>query len=79
MKRLEGWAKTPLDHSQILDVAEITGQIQIAISRRDASGEAYVVARSIWIFINIKNKWALIIRSMFQKTGEISYPTGQKT
>lgn len=56
MKRLEGWAKTPLDHSQILDVAENTGQIQIAISRRDASGEAYGVARSIWIFINIKNK-----------------------
>ena len=78
MKRLEDWVETTLDFSQVLDATENTVWIQIEISRRNSSGEAYGVARGIWIFTKIEDKWALKIRSMFQKTGKVSYLAGQK-
>ena len=45
MKRLEDWVETTLDFSQVLDATENTVWIQIEISRRNSSGEAYGVAR----------------------------------
>jgi len=78
MRRMEDWVETTLDYSQVLDATENTVWIQIEISRRNSSGDAYGVARGIWIFTKIEEKWALKIRSMFQKSGEISYLAGQK-
>ena len=78
MIRHEDWASTTLDYSKVLDATENTAHIQIEISRRNTNVEAYGVARGIWIYAKIENRWALKIRSMFQKTGEISYLAGQK-
>jgi hypothetical protein len=78
MRRHEDWASTTLDYSKVLDATENTAHIRTEISRRNTNGEAYGVARGIWIYAKIENRWALKIRSMFQKTGEISYLAGQK-
>ena len=61
-----------------LDATKKAVHIQIEISRRNSHGDPYGVARGIWIYAKINNRWVLKIRSMFQKTGEISYLAGQK-
>ena len=78
MRRHENWSSTTLDYSEVLDATENTVHIQLEISCRNTEGEAYGVARGIWIYAKIEDRWALKIRSMFQKTGEISYLAGQK-
>ena len=78
MRRHEDWVSTTVDYSKVLDATENTAHIQIEISRRNSDGEPYGVARGIWIYAKINDRWALKIRSMFQKTGEISYLAGQK-
>tara|TARA_Y100000588_G_C13620996_1_gene655413 strand:+ start:43 stop:468 length:426 start_codon:yes stop_codon:yes gene_type:complete len=78
MRRYEDWGSTTLDYSKVLDATENTVHIQLEITRRNTDGEPYGVARGIWIYAKIEDRWALKIRSMFQKTGEISYLAGQK-
>ena len=78
MRRHGNWSSTTLDYSEVLDATENTVHIQLEISRRNTEGEAYGVARGTWINAKIEDRWALKVRSMFQKTGEISYLAGQK-
>ena len=78
MRRHEDWNAITLNYSKVLDATDNTVHIQLEITRRNTGGEAYGVARGFWIYTKIEDKWALKIRSMFQKTGEISYLAGQK-
>ena len=65
MRRHKNGSSTTLDYSEVLDATENTLHIQLEISRRNTEGEAHGVARGIWMYAKIEDRWALKIRSMF--------------
>ena len=77
MKKLEGWSYSSLDKTEIINITNNTAHVLVEFSRRDSNGIAYGVAGGIWIVTKKNNKWALQARSVFPKSGKISYLAGQ--
>ena len=77
MKKLEGWSYSTLDKTEIINITNNTAHVLVEFSRRDSNGIAYGMACGIWIVTKKNNKWALQARSVFPKSGKISYLAGQ--
>jgi len=77
MKKLEGWSYSTLDKTDIINETKHTAHVLVEFSRRDSLGKAYGVAGGIWVVTKKNGKWGLQARSVFPKSGKISYLAGQ--
>ena len=77
MRTGEGWMKSTIDYVEVINEAPETVQLLIEFARRNIDGNAYGVARGIWIVTNKNNKWRLQMRSTLPKSGKISALAGQ--
>ena len=72
MRTGEGWMKSTIDYVEVINEAPETVQLLIEFARRNIDGNAYGVARGIWIVTNKNHQWRLQMRSTFPKSGKIS-------
>jgi hypothetical protein len=78
MKELEGWAYSTLDLTEIVNATPNTVHVLIEFSRRNAAGDAYGVARGVWVVTKKDERWALQVRSSVPMSGKINALAGQK-
>lgn len=79
MQKLEGWVHSTLDYTKIVNETPNTVHVLTEFSRRNASGDAYGVARGVWVVTKKNERWALQVRSTLPMSGNISALAGQKT
>ena len=77
MKEKENWSYSTLDYTKIINKIEKTAHVKVEFSRRTSSGKAYGIAAGLWIVTKKNGFWALQGRSVFRKSGKISFLAGQ--
>ncbi len=77
MKDREGWAYSTLDAVEVANETPNTIHVLVTFSRRNAAGDAYGVAKGLWVVTKKNERWALQVRSTVPKSGNISALAGQ--